>query len=248
MGNILKKKLAAYDRWAEYSNVNIDYSSQLSQFINKINNNENFTFLRISDGEYFHLFLEKKNIETDLDSHTSEVMCKELLFMIEQQKIDDSIIVSILEGTVYDKPFKNDMEKLFSNLLGKFSSSLFSWASVTENIGGLFLSLMENKRPIILVGPNYLTKINKFTINEFVETPESKCWEHQESIENKVHEKIQNYDNPIILYACSVTAKIAISKFYKLYKHKITQIDFGAALDVYAGVKSRPWHREMDYI
>ena len=66
-------------------------------------------------------------------------------------------------------------------------------------------------------------------------------WEVQDKIERNLAENIESTEDPVILYACSVTGKMAISKMFFKYEN-ITQLDIGANLDPYAGMACRPWH------
>jgi hypothetical protein len=66
-------------------------------------------------------------------------------------------------------------------------------------------------------------------------------------LEQNVSEQINIYkdENPVILYSCSVPAKIMSHNFYKKYGKTITQIDMGAIWDPYCGKKTRPYHEKV---
>jgi hypothetical protein len=120
---------------------------------------------------------------------------------------------------------------------------VFSYIYAKEGLVRLFKSLSDKN--VILVGPEYLKRINieSRSIN-YVVTPVRNSWEIQSDIEKDLDEKISLTKDPIIIYACSVTGKMALAKMYFKYPD-ITQIDIGANLDPYAGAGCRPWHPKI---
>jgi flavodoxin len=236
-----------YKIWAHNSNPNENFQEQFESILNKLKQGLNFTFLRICDGEYFHLFLDIEigGFHTHLDKDTSKKLVKELNYLIEQQKSDEEhLLIGIQYGTNGDKQFKEDINKKLSHLINKYSCSLWSWALVTNNMNSLFTALDSLQRPIIIVGCEYLHEplSKKFSISKFVKTEGFECWHKQEELEQNIVQAIKETQNAVVLYACSVCGKMAMSKFYREYGNCITQIDMGAGFDTYANVNSRPWH------
>ena len=233
---------SAYYLWKQYSNTNIEYEYYFNLLIQKIKNKENFTFIRICDGEYGMLAFEKSQ-DNKVDYKNIIKVKEELNKLLEIKKIGDSnLLIGIQYGTSFDEEYTEYVNTLGYLKEEGYSCSLISWACVTQQLPLLFLTLNESEKPLILVGPDYLSKFSLLNISSHIATPREKTWEHQDNIESLIELEINKHKNPILLYCCSITGKIAMSKNYIKYKNKITQIDLGSNLDPYVNVSSRPWH------
>jgi hypothetical protein len=234
-----------YDIWKEHSNTDIEYESYFNSLLQKIKDKENFTFIRICDGEYGIIVLEKSHDNrVDLDNILKTK--KELNKLLKIKKAGDpNLLIGIQFGTSYDEEYIKFVNKL--NYLKKegYSCSLMSWACVTDKLPLLFSALTESQKPLILIGPEYLSRFSLVKFDSHIITPGLNVWEHQDHIESLIESEISKYENPILLYCCSITGKIAMSKNYIKYKNKITQIDVGSNLDPFSDEYSRPWHYNM---
>ena len=252
-----------YRIWLRNSVVDInnppDFShldSLYNRLIQSIREENHFSFMKMGDGDilaYFHHPI----IHTTMSDEYRKIFSKSLQPFIEHKisTNDPKIILGIENNTPYFKaeqfeslkwPAEKILE-LFEKL--KHTDSLenncmvFSYIYAKEGLGRLFQSLSDKN--IIIVGPEYLKRINieSRSIN-YVVTPVRNSWETQEDIEKDLDQKISSTKDPVIIYACSVTGKMALVKMYFKYP-EITQIDIGANLDPYAGEGCRPWHPKM---
>ena len=236
----------------DFSNLDRLYN----RLIQNIREEHYFSFMKMGDGDilaYFHHPI----IHTTMSDGYRKIFSKSLQPFIEHKisTNDPKIILGIENNTPYFKveqfeslkwPAEKILE-LFEKL--KHTDSLenncmvFSYIYAKEGLGRLFQSLSDKN--IIIVGPEYLKRINieSRSIN-YVVTPVRNSWETQEDIEKDLDQKISSTKDPVIIYACSVTGKMALVKMYFKYP-EITQIDIGANLDPYAGEGCRPWHPKM---
>ena len=151
------------------------------------------------------------------------------------------LIVSVQWGTRYDVQFKDIVSSLDSWKRKGYHNSLFSWATVTNNMEDLFTAIKESGKPIIIVGPKYLERL--FTnLSGHVVTSTEKCWLEQDRLEADLEILLQRLENPIVMYACAISAKLMICKNYYKYGDSITQLDMGANLNPYVNVPIRAWH------
>lgn len=245
-----------YKKWAAHANLNIEYQKYFFNLINKIENNKIFTFLRICDGDYHNIFL-KKSCDNLVDQGTILKVSEALGSILAtktidlENSIDSNLIIALQFGTQYDRDFDPYINQF--NLIKDegYSSALFSWAYATDNMLHLFYALQKVNHPIIIIGPEYLSKLSdKFKISSHIKTPIQKTWLYQNEIEKELEDKIVYYLNigksPILLYACSVSAKLAISKYYYKFGKNITQIDIGSNFDPYANKINRGWHQSEE--
>jgi hypothetical protein len=252
-----------YRIWLRNSVVDInnppDFShldSLYNRLIQSIREENHFSFMKMGDGDilaYFHHPI----IHTTMTDEYRKIFSKSLQPFIEHKisTNDPKIILGIENNTPYFKveqfeslkwPAEKILE-LFEKL--KHTDSLenncmvFSYIYAKEGLGRLFQSLSDKN--IIIVGPEYLKRINiEYRSINYVVTPVRNSWETQEDIEKDLDQKISSAKDPVIIYACSVTGKMALVKMYFKYP-EITQIDIGANLDPYAGEGCRPWHPKM---
>lgn len=249
-----------YRIWLRNSVVDVNNPpdfSPLDNLYNKIIENvkqeNHFSFMKMGDGDILPYFLHPI-IHTTMSYEDMGTFSRTIHPLIEHKisTNDPKIILGIENNTPFFNvaQFENNKypsEKildLFERL--KHTDSLknncmvFSYIYAKEGLGRLFDSF-EDKN-IILVGPEYLNRINIRTKStKYVVTPVRNSWNIQEEIEKDLDQKITLTKDPIIIYACSITGKMALSKMY--FKHReITQIDIGANLDPYAGEGCRPWH------
>lgn len=232
----------AYKIWAKYSNIDIEYEYYFNSLLQKIENKEDFTFIRICDGEYGMLVLEKSH-DNRVDYENIIKVKKGLKKLLRLKKAGDpNLLIGIQYGTIFDEEFTEYINTLNYLKEEGYSCSLMSWACVTDRLPLLFSTLVESKRPLIIIGPEYLSRFKLAKFDSHVITPGMNTWEQQDIIEPLIEAEINKYENPILLYCCSITGKIAMSKNYIKYKNKITQIDIGSNLDPYSNESSRPWH------
>jgi hypothetical protein len=252
-----------YRIWLRNSVVDINNPPDFSHFdrlydrlIQNIREDHYFSFMKMGDGDilaYFHHPI----IHTTMSDEHRKIFSKSLQPFIEHKisTNDPKIILGIENNTPYFKVEQFESLKwpagkileLFEKL--EHTDSLenncmvFSYIYAKEGLGRLFQSLSDKN--IIIVGPEYLKRINieSRSIN-YVVTPVRNSWETQEDIEKDLDQKISSTKDPVIIYACSVTGKMALVKMYFKYPG-ITQIDIGANLDPYAGEGCRPWHPKM---
>jgi hypothetical protein len=224
-----------------------------NRFIININEKRHFTFMKMGDGDILAYFLHPI-IHTTMTDTYREIFSKALNPFIEHKikTNDPKIMLGVENNTPYFRVEqfehlkwpKQQILNLFDRL--KHTDSLenncivFSYTFAKEGLGRLFDSL--SGKNVIIVGPEYLNKIElKAKQVKYTVTPRINSWEVQEKIEKNLIENIESLEDPIILYACSVTGKMAISKMFFKYEN-ITQLDIGANLDPYAGMACRPWH------
>jgi len=247
----ITEKINKYDLWKIHSNINIDYETYFNNIVNKIDLGENFTFLRLCDGDYHNIFF-KNSPDGKMDDDSINLASDKELYILKikndalkNKDIIDDLIIGMQFGTQYDGQFNEVLKEYDLVTKEGYSAALFSWAYATDNIDRLFFAIRNTKKPIIMVGPEYFINIDVFNIDSHICTPEDYTWLYQDEIENKLNTEIEHFlnngKNPIIIYSCSVTGKIAISNFYKKYKNQITQLDIGSNLNPYVNKLIRGW-------
>jgi hypothetical protein len=237
-----------YEMWKIHAPVNDPDIGEFFYMINNIQKNKNFTFIRLNDGEYSCLF-SKQSIGGLLREEIIEKYVENLNELIDLKFSGDNknLLLGFETQTLTFDRYEKHLTPIIEKIDKIYSSSIFSYASITHDFPKLFNVLSEKN--ILLVGPEYLNQVHKTEQNKYgfesvkhIVTSTQGIWNHQQDIEDKIENYIIKNPGLIILYASSIITKMASLKFYKKYKNLITQIDIGAAFDPYFKISSRPWH------
>jgi hypothetical protein len=153
--------------------------------------------------------------------------------------------VSVNAGTFHERA--GIVWSYIKNLKNLYVGEVFRRKLVEEGIDE-FIEVLKT-RTVIVVGPKWFTHLESLFNHTHVLSPFGTLFKDEEVIklESKVSEEIEKVIdlNPVILYSCSIPAKLMSDKFYNQHKNKITQIDMGSIWDPYCGKKTRPYHEKV---
>jgi hypothetical protein len=215
--------------------------------ISLIESFKHFTLFRLGDGD-IQTYLNMSTVPVDESDRLNFNTIINPLLKYKIETLDTSLIIGLERYTIcMNAVFKRD-----SNKTSKFyedmkliydlniNSVVFMHMYVYKGLQKFFNSL--EKRNVIIVGRDYLKNIDfKSKSKHHIITNKAECWKDQKDLEEQVQEMINKIKDPVIIYACALSAKMLISKMFFNNKN-ITQIDIGSGIDPYAGIKSRPWH------
>lgn len=213
-----------------------------SEFLNKIENNQPFSFVRYGDGEWgavlkntwMHQLLISKWGNSIIDVGT------ELYNILTSENPKQDNYYLGIQPLGYSQ-FKDEIDEVV-NGLNTCNADILHERNAKGTINDFF-DVLKNKE-VILIGPWYMKDLNLFNFTH-IETPEYHSWLHVEEICKNINDKIDKSKNQILLFSCSLAAKICIDHFYKLYGNQIIQIDTGSLLDPYCGMYSRKYHVDV---
>jgi len=244
--------------WKKWVFEHTPHSSEKTYYslIELIKTNTHFSFLRMGDGDIkAYLNIPQKTI---LSEKYRAIYSDSLnpIFKYKEKTNDPRLILGIENETVCIKNIFTENGrnlKIMDDFYRRFkhtdalsiNSIVFMHMYVYHGLNALFEAL--SNRSVIIVGPNHLKNLNFPCIEKHhIVTALTHSWEHHADYETPLIELLKKVENPVILYAASVTGKMLFSKMFFEYSN-ITQIDVGAALDPYCGVISRPWHKNELY-
>lgn len=232
-------------------NINKEYFSY-PLLVEKVKNIENFTMVRYQDGEWTCMLKIEPNFTNKIPKYGIEIdkLGDEMLKIIQSNPV---YYVSVNAGTFHERsalvwPYIKKLKNLFVG-------EVFRRKSVEEGLDD-FIEALSSRR-VIVVGPSWFGPLKELFNHVHIVSPymnpknklEFIGFKEEEIIklEQNVSEQINIYkdENPVILYSCSVPAKIMSHNFYKKYGKTITQIDMGAIWDPYCGKKTRPYHEKV---
>jgi hypothetical protein len=215
--------------------------------IDKLRKNENFSLVRIQDGEWTCIFKIEPHysnkMSTRLKSKKIIDNLSEKIFEIVKKK--PKYYVCINAGT-FDERINLvwDYVKPIDNLV---VGEVFRRVSVEKGLDDFIIEL--GKRKVIVVGPQWLSTLKENFEFTHIISPFPGLYE-EESIKKLSEQTELNINkslnqNPIILYSCGLVAKVLTDEFYIKFGSEITQIDMGAIWDPYCGKVTRPYHNKV---
>ena len=230
-------------------NINKEYFSY-PVLVKKILEKENFTMVRYQDGEWTCMLKIEPHFTNKIPKYGLEIdhLGDVLLDIIKE---NPEYYVSVNAGTFHERsalvwPYIKKLKNLFVG-------EIFRRKSVEEGLDD-FIEALSSRR-VIVVGPSWFGPLkdlfDHIHILSPLMNPKNKFIGFKEEeiikLEKNVSDQIGIYkdENPVILYSCSIPAKIMSHNFYKKYGNTITQIDMGAIWDPYCGKKTRPYHEKV---
>lgn len=220
----------------------------MSQYVDRLNDNKYFSFVRYGDGEWWALFTGDGEVSCGLQFVDRKIQTDMLQSLIAHAN-RPGLIFGIQGHAV--RLFENRIEEF----LHRHKLQNISWleADVFHNASqnGLLYPLVEQlrKMKVVIAGPNFLRIIKNgaFDYCAFVEVPQTDCYAHQERIKSSIlgiHEKFR--ENVVYSFCCGPLAETLILKLHEKMPRNFL-IDFGSLWDVFCGVRSREYTKSEKY-
>ena len=193
-------------------------------YINKINNNEHFSFTRWGDGEW--LCAVGKGLITALSNNNY------------YKAIWPTTHGQIQKNLKYIHKVLND-----NNIKEIEWVNAIVWEDlvIREGIDKL-KNALESRNFIIVSNPPKRNLGIKHI--DFIEVPDVNCFLDKERIKKEMLEMSKKYDNCVFGISASMTTNVIVDELYNLIGKSSTMIDFGSIWDPFIGVRSRSYHDE----
>jgi predicted O-methyltransferase YrrM len=216
----------------------------LTHYTQRLEAGETFSFSRWGDGEWLSVLAKRLSNTANCDSHRFfPAMGRELQEVLKS-----------------DPPYEIGMQQRALDLYGRdicrflqahlpkrqwHFADVFHKASCRGRLAPL-LQLLK-KLPLLLVGPGYLTNIDKIIpFQEFVEVPRKNCYLQLNRIENEILQASKSLPKPFVCsLSASMPAEILIHRLYPRLQESTFLIDFGSLYDPFVGYNTRGYHRAM---
>jgi len=206
------------------------------EFVDNIKNKQNFSFIRYGDGEWA-LMLKKNPVYKKAGMKWGPSILQTGEWMLNHIKQNPGYIIGIQPLAL--RHWSDEILEIVKDYKNLANSDTFHKNSIKNNLNLLFDELKD--RHVILVGPAYL-RFNLFEYDHIV-TPEGSAWDRIEILKTRINKSIK--PDSVVLYSCSIAAKLMIRDLYLKHRENITQIDMGSVFDPYAGVDSRSYHSDI---
>lgn len=218
--------------------------------LRKISTDDNFSFSRFNDGEMVAIFkslqLDPRMIahNANMDNHQYfGSMGIELSLALKHS--DANYLKQSSTGYTRKEWYLKCFQKFVadhSKDLKLVSNDMFHQAlRESPDTFRYFIDLLnKSQREIILVGGNYLEKLNWLNWKTLVQVPRTDCYLKRHEILEYIKNALATYPQPpatpkskIVLFSASMTSNILIHELHLLYGSKHTFIDVGSLWDVF---------------
>lgn len=211
----------------------------LGFYINRLNNNQPFSFVRFGNGEWDCIFNRAKRTGSGSQSLTNPLL---KVGMRAAMAYKDDSYFRALQSPSYLA--RKGLIRLIGNAYPNvrwYFGEVFHYASKRGQLGPMISSL-RNLR-IGIVGPSHLQKLNKyFELEWFVEVAKKDCFKDYHAIRSEIltQEVVDVYS-----FSAGPAAKLLIHELHLCLSNRASLIDFGSLWDPYCGVRSRYYHRRV---
>ncbi len=195
------------------------------EIINKLNDQEPFSFSRFGDGELNCMF---GKTGANCDGHE--------YFPDLGERLNKAFLEP--KGVVGVQRYGYSMykDRLGPNVWA--DADVLHRASIAGELKEFLDSLYAKNHDIVFVGPERLR--GAIPSRTFIDVPLKNAWENYDYTLKRLGFHIMKWD--IVLYCCGMMAEVLI---HDLHDEKLTQIDCGSLFDPYVGVKSRQYHHKL---
>lgn len=205
----------------------IKHHKPLSFYVEKINTNEPFKFLRFGDGEWYIVKGDPKDIgkgEHQVFPEATEDL-RYIVSHLNPKHINGLQGLSLVLANL-------------NNLIPEwnwYNSDVFHQASENGTLRPFFESLKGKN--IVIISSGKMRAVKKFIdYADFIEVREQDCYLDKDM----VLEKLKQYPTgTIFLFAAS---RLSVPVIYHSEREDCTMIDIGSLLDPYIGITSRRYH------
>lgn len=210
--------------------------------VNKLRNNEPFSFSRFGDGE-FNAMLGKRGANCD-GHHYFPDMGRALVDVLDSQREHQIVFEGI---PTYYLGMQNLAKRLNGELpafqemtegIDWCNADVIHYQNIKHNNLDDLLDALKG-RSVTLVGPLHLMPLADENGWRFIDIPAKDCWTQYEHTHERIGQ-IQELD--VVLYCASMMANVLIDERHLVMN---TQIDIGSAFDPYVGKLSRSYHKKM---
>lgn len=216
----------------------------LEKYINRLKNNQHFSFVRFGDGEWLSLFRSFGKVSCDKQPLSIELQREMQKVLLEGSKLD---IIFGMQNYALKLANKKINKFLFDNNLNIdwVNADIFHYAC---RDGKLFPLVEElRKQKVVVVGPKFLRKLSEkvFKYSSFIDVPIEDCYRDKERILTeilKINEKMG--EDTVYSFSAGPLSKILITAL----KEKMPRtylIDFGSLWDVFCGETERGYMKGM---
>jgi len=208
-------------------------------FINNLNSETNFSFVRYGDGEAACILGESGE---NCDGHQYFLkMRDDLRRTIEKPKDYYYGLLRVAK----ERP-------KFLDYTRKKIGWYFGDSLLEASCAGTLLPFIQSirRKRICYIGPERLKGLTKyFSIDTFIDIPEKNCYLSKETTTIRILESFYSKTKrpQVYLFSSGMPTKVFVYELYDLIGSQVTMLDMGSMFDIYMGYATRKYARTNNW-
>jgi len=218
-------------------------SEGLAHYVTLLKEGKPFSFVRFGNGEWDCIFQSAKRTRSGSQDLDIQSLRQALLFSLVGAYKDPSYYVGLQSQGflqtcgLYDK-IEAWIEREVPDL-NWYAADVFHRSSREGQLHPLIQQL--HRMSVVVVGPNHL--INWWCPSRSVRIASRDCWQRVNTIEAEVLKLARPGD--VVSFSAGPAAKVLIHRLFPKIGNEVFLLDFGSLWDVFAGMPSRNYQRDM---
>ena len=216
----------------------------LPYYVDRISNNEPFSFVRYGDGEWSAAILHNR-ARTGTGSHSLTIpqMVRDLQRSLTSIYQVDSYFVATRPNAVAQNPLIERWLLVNTPKGTQWNECrIFCQASMRATLNPFITALRNLEIPLVFVGPDWLRGLKDVAFPKalFIEVPHLDCYHAKAALNLQVRKMPKP---ALISFSAGPAAKILIHELFPLLGNRSFMLDLGSLWDVYVGRYTRGYHR-----
>lgn len=220
-------------------------STQLSEYLGKLDREEPFSFTRYWDGE-MACMVGRTGRNVDSCDYTDALRLALIATIVNNKPYYHAVYFPMWHrGTV-------NLRRCFAELLIKLGSRV-EWhdAMVFQRAFelGAFYAVIKalRKRNCVLVGGSHLRPVTDLLgLKGFIEAPRQNAFEQAGRIKDEIRDAALNVKNPVFLFSAGMATNCVVDDLYgEAGMAKATMVDMGSVWDATLSLRTRIWMRSI---
>ena len=218
-------------------------SQGLAYYVAKLKQLEPFSFVRYGNGEWDCMFQSAKRTRSGSQDLDIQSLRQALLFSLIGAYKDPNYYVGLQSQGflrtcgLFEKVEawikREQLEHIW------YAADVFHRSSKSGKLAPLIQQL--HRMSVVVVGPNHL--INWWCPSRSVRIASRDCWQRVNTIEADILKLARPGD--VVSFSAGPAAKVLIHRLFPKIGNEVFLLDFGSLWDVFAGIPSRNYQREM---
>jgi hypothetical protein len=211
-------------------------------FLEKLKNNEIFSFSRYGDGEWNAIFgaggqnCDGHQYFSEMGKRLKEIVISSPKYIMGLQNMAKRLSGPQIEKLLID----NNVDIEWTN------SDILHRANINGRLGELF-EVLSSKR-VHFVAPSHLKGVNTlFEYKEFLDIPEKNCWTKYNGILKRLRTMLAKKakKGDIVLFCASMMTNVLIDDVYEEFGEKVFLLDVGSIFEPHIGMSIRRYHNDI---
>ncbi len=227
------------------ANYETPFSPGLGWYVDKINADERYTFIRLGDGEHSAITGDRQRTSSGSQALNIKALQRGMRKVITRAPNSDKYILSIRRTSFRGRHgIKTWLDNNTPPHVTFHDCTVFYKASKKGQLYPFIKALRDLDVPIVMVGPERLRKLHKrvFPIAHFIQIPGRDCFVQKDRI---LYQCMSVHQPSCFLLTAGPAAKVMAWELHQKRGQDSWILDLGSLWDIYVGKATRTYMKGM---